>query len=296
MWNTTEGGPCVLRPISSYSFDAPNGNKIASRCVTNLNEDGTCKYNRKSSKCKDVICNDMMVEVNAKLAGTKQKITEPWIEYTSDELRDLALDFAEGYQDRLAAAKERTPKTLMKKIMDSGTQAWNNQFAFAWEIGLFWNLTTDYSTPGQRPSGCKGLDAEFGTVQPPSNFNPRWPLKNTEFPIFASPAMDCGLNNYAPEGKPVHSITDDYATDSDKWQPKFLEAWHIMTTNGYKAEDLEDGPENAWFGHTSLTRQNIKIKGRFAKYILKRAPLTFTDPSVRQFILCVYMMCLYSIG
>ena len=284
MWNTTEGGPCILRPIVSYAYDAPNADKIARRCVTNLNPDGTCKIDTGhwSGKCKNVRCNDKMVEIGGGIQQQYKEVTKPWIEWITPEIRNVALDFSEGFEKRYNEILARTDRSIWKKAENDDISSWNNQFAFPWEIGMYWNLTTDLSSPGQKPSGCKGLDDDFGTVQPPSNFNPKWPMKRQGNPIFASRAMECGLNTYKPDGRSIHKITDDFATDSDLWQPKFLEAYHIMTTNGYKEQDLEDGPDNAWFGHTSLTRQNIRI-GNFAEYIAtaqKTGPLSFTDPTV----------------
>ena len=41
-------------------------------------------------------------------------------------------------------------------------------------------------------------------------------------PIWASRAMDCGLNDYAPEGKPVHEIVEELASDNEHFAKVFL--------------------------------------------------------------------------
>merc|ERR1711962_1200150 len=87
-------------------------------------------------------------------------------------------------------------------------QSWNNEFAFPWEVGMYWNLTdvdplTGAPTPGRRPMGCQGLDAPYDT----------WPYRNNIKPNYASPAMNCGVNDYAPEGRELHEIIDDLALD-----------------------------------------------------------------------------------
>ena len=69
----------------------------------------------------------------------------------------------------------------------------------------------------QRPIGCSGIDDDFGTVS-----DPKWPLRNMNSPIWASRAMDCGLNDYAPEGKPVHEIVEELATDNEHFAKVFL--------------------------------------------------------------------------
>ena len=127
-----------------------------------------------------------------------------------------------------------------KKVKTYETSRWNNQFAFPWEVGMYWNFTTSrekgrfftelytisLSQIGQRAIGCPGLDTPFGTVEKP-NWPHRffsvikmilmitftfditiaiimrtllWPWlhvlvpRNTNSPIFGSPAMNCSRN------------------------------------------------------------------------------------------------------
>ena len=100
---------------------------------------------------------------------------------------------------------------LSKKEKSSRhSQGWSNQFGFPWELGMFWNLTV--GGVGQRAIGCPGLDEPFGSLKT----GPTWPFRNNKSPIWASPAMQCGLNNYAPDGgPPMHQIIDELASDNE---------------------------------------------------------------------------------
>ena len=53
------------------------------------------------------------------------------------------------------------------------------------------------------------MDDEYGTIGGAgSPYEPRWPYRNLgNSDIFASFAMQCGLNEYAPEGKPMHEVS-----------------------------------------------------------------------------------------
>ena len=122
----------------------------------------------------------------------------------------------------------------------------------------------------------QGLNEPFGTID-----KPNWPYRNYNHPIWGSPAMQCEKNQYAPEGRPLHQIIDEFASDNEIWAENFLEGWQLMTSNGYSDQELIDGPENGWFGFYSLSKQGIEISN-FNGYIKYHAPLKFTDPNVRQ--------------
>ena len=122
--------------------------------------------------------------------------------------------------------------------------------------------------PSQIATGCPGLD-DFS----------EWPYRNMNSPIWASRAMQCGLNAYAPEGRPVHEIVDKMASDNEYFAKVFLEGWHQMVINGYTEEELVDGPQNGWMGYYSLSQQGVQIDD-FESYIADNAPVTFTDPTV----------------
>ena len=54
--------------------------------------------------------------------------------------------------------------------------------------------------------------------------------------------MQCEVNTYAPEGKPMHQIVDDLADDNEHFAEIILEGWQQMTSNGYSPQQLLDGP------------------------------------------------------
>jgi hypothetical protein len=94
--------------------------------------------------------------------------------------------------------------------------------------------------------------------------------------------MTCNVNGYAPDGRPMHEIVDALASDNELFAEKFLEGWQMMTSNGYEAGDLVDGPHNGWLGHYSLTKQGRQEhRNNFETYIRDNAPVTFTDRQVR---------------
>ena len=205
-WNTSEGGPCLLRPTPATAFDSPNPDKMAfSHCIKK-NSTGQCdKDERWGKKCANVTCDENGVQHGAALAGADPEVVGPWTE-------------------------EATDQTLRHSA------GWNNQFAFPWEIGLYWNFTV--GGVAQRAVGCPGLDEPFGSVDAPN-----WPYKVSTSPIFASPAMQCGVNDYSPEGKPMYQIVDELAADNEHWAEMFLEGWHQMGSNGYVEGQLVDGPQ-----------------------------------------------------
>jgi len=240
MWNTDEGGPCILRPTTSSSPDGPAANEItASFCVSGIDDEGKCEINQWCAR-KGCECDENNIPSSCIQTTTKQEPTTPWSE-------DLS-------------STEKTKRHAM---------SWNNQFAFPWEIGMFWKFSV--GGVGQRAIGCPGIDEEFGTVA-----NPKWPFRNSNSPIFHSKALQCEVNDYAPEGRPVHEIVDELASDNEIFAEKFLEGWHQMTINGYCEEDLVAGPENGWMGHYSLTQQGVEIED-FEAYISEHAPVDFTD-------------------
>ena len=91
--------------------------------------------------------------------------------------------------------------------------------------------------------------------------------------------MDCNVNTYAPDGKPMHEIVDELANDNEYFAEKFLEGWQMFTENGNNPIELRDGPQAGWFGFYSLTEQGISIEN-FESYIAEKSPVTFTDPNV----------------
>jgi hypothetical protein len=249
-WDTPEGGPCFLRPTGAKSWDAPNPDKIIfDSCVLDVTSDGTCVIDTDEGPCANAYCDENLIEIGVEPDGAFAVVNGSWYDGVSD-----------------ARVRHNT--------------GWNNQFAFPWEIGAYWNLTSqEYSeTSAQRAIGCPGLDDDFGTINPvETDFSPKWPYRNMgKSNIFASFAMQCSLNTYSPEGMPMHEIVDKLASDNEYWAEQFLEAWQIMTSNGNTG--LTDGPQSSWLGHFSLTQQGVDV-GDFDSYIADNAPVTFTDPA-----------------
>jgi len=234
LWNTDEGGPCVLRPTSIDAFDNPAAGTNIKACVDYVDELGECHFNNKKI-CENAWCDENNIVHDGPLVDVNPEPIGPW---TEEDKRNRHV-------------------------------GWNNQFAFPWEIGFYYNFTV--GGVGQRAIGCSGLDEDFGTVS-----DPKWPYRNNNSPIWASRAMQCGLNDYAPEGKPVHEIIEELASDNEHFAKVFLDGWHQMSINGYTDEELVDGPQNAWMGYYSLSQQGIDV-GDFEAYIDANAPVTFTD-------------------
>ena len=55
---------------------------------------------------------------------------------------------------------------------------------------------------------------------------------------------NCNLEDYAPEGEPLHTIVDDYADNQQKWMDDFFATLVKMTENGYTDDNLVVNPFN----------------------------------------------------
>ena len=97
----------------------------------------------------------------------------------------------------------------------------NGETALGADMGFYFNFTVDLETG--KPGGCDGL-----------YFN-----RHNK-----SPTVNCGLNQYAPEGEPLHQIVEDYADHQDTWIQDFITAFDKMSRNGNT--NLVDGP-TSWF-------------------------------------------------
>jgi len=256
-WNTTEGGPCVLRPIPGLAADAPNVDKMSAKCVDGYDTNGTCIMTPYGARrCGNAYCDEDNILRGALLDGGDQKVEGPWHPNATDQ----------RYRH---------------------SSGWNNQFAFPWEVGMYWDFTTSRAA-GQRPVGCPGLNTPLGNVNPNlGEVKPNWPYRTNKSPIFGSPAMNCSRNQYAPEGKPMYQIVEELAEDNEYFIETFLEAWQQFTSNGYNgfngAEELAEGPASGWLGHHSLAKQGVNIQD-FEEYIAANKPVTFTDPTADPYI------------
>ena len=113
-------------------------------------------------------------------------------------------------------------------------------------------------------------------------------------------------NDYVPnfgEGKPIHQVVDELASDNEYWAEMFMQVmmmmmmmttmmfmqgWQDMVTNSYTDGELDDGPQSGWLGHYSLTEQGINV-GDYETYIEQNKPVVFTDPKVSSELECVYL-------
>ena len=112
MWNLSEGGPCFLRPTPTISYDNPAAGKTsAPYCVVGHDENGQCIINQ-IHKCRNAWCDEHNVVHGVAPLPAYPEATGPWTEDLSDE----------------------------EKIRRH-CQGWSNQFAFPWEIGMYWNIT-----------------------------------------------------------------------------------------------------------------------------------------------------------
>merc|ERR1712018_53379 len=241
------GGPCVMRPTGLQSSDGPaeSLNQIApSGCfTTGYVPEGECGTTAMCKK-QGCTCEENGIAKNCRGERAHAAPTTPWSEDLSTQEK--------GWRHN---------------------QGFNNQFAFPWETGFYWKLTTE-KTGSQRAIGCPGLDEDFKN----------WPFRNMNSPIWHSPAMQCEVNDYAADGgRPAYEIVDEMASDNAVFTENFLEGWQQMISNGYTDTDLADSPHNGWLGYYSLSQQGYQI-GDFEAYISDNAPVDFTDPTTDPWI------------
>ena len=151
-----------MRPIGSSCYDAPASHEITNPyCFTGVvDSDGQCIPNSAYSStklCKNAVCGENNVVQNPQVQNVQPQITGPFSEDMSNKEKQ--------YRHNCG---------------------WDNQFAFPYEIGMYWNLTTGglyiscirysiiiqlfcllNSGIGQRAMGCPGLDEPFD----------QWPFK-----------------------------------------------------------------------------------------------------------------------
>jgi len=282
VWNTPESGPCMLRPVSSGCPDNPvwdqTSQTLSSGCFTfNVKETGEPSFGKNGQRR----CPDAEFKISTTKTGYKSNIL---VGGKAESKSDLGFDspyWDEPNDDDWNDFSKRT-KNKIKAC------AWSNQFAFPWEIGMYWNLTVDGAS--HRAQGCPGLDDyEYGSVNPWKD--PHWPYIKPQTPneprhsFQASPAMRCGLNdNTDLDGTKMTDIVEDLAYDNEIFAEKFLEGWHQMTINGQS--NLVDGPDNSWLGHYSLTQQGKTehLAISFEDFIAENSPVTFTDPAADPYI------------
>ena len=107
-----------MRPIGSSCYDAPASHEITNPyCFTGVvDSDGQCIPNAAYSStnlCKNAVCGENNVVQNPQVQNVQPQITGPFSEDMSNKEKQ--------YRHNCG---------------------WDNQFAFPYEIGMYWNLTT----------------------------------------------------------------------------------------------------------------------------------------------------------
>ena len=112
MWNTEEGGPCFLRPTPVSAFDNPGKKQVvASGCMLGVNSDGTCNIKSFCEKKRGAYCDENNILHGGVLAGVKSEAVGP----VTDDMSEDELE-------------------------SRWVQGFDNQFAFPWEIGMYWKF------------------------------------------------------------------------------------------------------------------------------------------------------------
>eukprot|EP00493_Phyllostaurus_siculus_P000001 UN00001 len=130
LWNTTEGGPCFLRPTGSKSADSPSPKTSSNRCLGSIDADWKAQVDTKRGGCKKASFTDQNVQIGASNARPRGTVVGPYSEVDPND------------------NKER---------QNRHSTGWSNTFAFPWEISSFWDFTTS-TEKGQRAIGCPGHD------------------------------------------------------------------------------------------------------------------------------------------
>lgn len=110
-WNTPEGGPCFLRPVTGGKWDAPNKEMNTEKCVERLNEDNSVKMVDYHPECKNAKLDENRAVIGAEASYDSVGFEGPWKEGLSDQ------------QER-------------------HNTGWSNEFGFPWELSSYWNFTT----------------------------------------------------------------------------------------------------------------------------------------------------------
>ena len=93
MWNTTQGGPCIFRPVPYDSFESPNSEQAADqKCLKRRywewkdGGEGPCQVRK--SRCPNAKCNEDNILVNAeKVEIQKVNVDRPWSETMTEKAK-----------------------------------------------------------------------------------------------------------------------------------------------------------------------------------------------------------------
>ena len=114
-WDTPEGGPCVLRPSGSNAADSPDTEHLTTECVEGYN---TTNW-RPIISTSTYGCENAWADENNIIYGAA---------YTSP-LGECVGPFS------------TVDQTDTDERLKRHSTGWNNQFAFPWEIGAYWNIS-----------------------------------------------------------------------------------------------------------------------------------------------------------
>ena len=93
MWNTTQGGPCIFRPVPYDSFESPNSEQAADqKCLKRRpwewkdGGEGPCQVRK--SRCPNAKCNEDNILVNAeKVKIQKVNVDLPWSDTMTEKAK-----------------------------------------------------------------------------------------------------------------------------------------------------------------------------------------------------------------
>ena len=148
LWNSDASGPCVLRPIKPDCFDSPAADQLA--CGPELTDwtgvigpDGKLDHGKcikRTKSCTSGDCNDK----NVAIGGNTPKNSK----------NKLKLQYELDYSDP-------TKDKKMKQRIHSCS--WENNFAFPWELGMYWDVKVRGDSEISYCEGGGGSE-DFGTI------------------------------------------------------------------------------------------------------------------------------------
>ena len=115
MWNTPEGGPCVLRPSGSQAADSPDPEHHTVDCVSGYTEDRRPVISTETKGCEGAWADENNIIHGAAYEPPLDEVVGPYSAVDENDNQQIKLRHNTG---------------------------WNNQFAFPWEISAYWNFTS----------------------------------------------------------------------------------------------------------------------------------------------------------
>ena len=115
MWNTSEGGPCLIRPSGSDSADSPDTEHRTEECVDGYNKDWTPIISTSTDGCENAWADENNAIHGAAYKSPRAECVGPFSAVDQTDTTEIANRHATG---------------------------WSNMFAFPWEISSYWNFTT----------------------------------------------------------------------------------------------------------------------------------------------------------